>query len=67
MRIINCHLCDKEIEVNSVNKYCLDCRKERASSHQRNYQRKKATKDKAKKKAKEVYHQKFPNARYYAK
>jgi len=29
MRIINCHLCDKEIEVNSVNKYCLDCRKEK--------------------------------------
>lgn len=29
MRIIKCHLCGLEIEVNSNNKYCPDCKKKK--------------------------------------
>ena len=69
MRTIQCQLCDKKIEVNSVNKYCPDCRKEKKKEWGKKTAAKGADRIKAyaKKYNKEKYHEKFPDARYYSK
>lgn len=64
-----CIICGKLVENRGITKYCWDCRKEKQRADARKKTRviSKASSEKYKKKQVEVYHQKFPNARYYSK